>query len=103
MKSRHFLFAGFAVILLSSCSKTPDANYQQAIESNLVETDAFMHTLSALDSGDVTKARKVAIMPVFLNLDSARFYITKGLASPTSEQKEQWTKLASETLDYMPF
>ena len=60
-----------------------------------------MKTLNALDSGDVTKARKIAITPVFLNLGSAQYYYTRSLASPTSDQKEQWTKLASETLDYM--
>ena len=40
MRFRHLLFPAVAMILLSGCNKTPDANYQQAIESNLVETDA---------------------------------------------------------------
>jgi hypothetical protein len=101
MKSRHFLSAGLAMIFLSSCSKTPEANYQQAIESDIVETDVFLKTLTALDSGDIAKARKVAIVPVLLNLGFAQYYFTKGLASPTPEQKQEWTKVASEILDYM--
>jgi hypothetical protein len=106
MKSRHLLSAGLAAILLSSCSKTPDgktldANFQKAIESDLLHTRAFLRTLRALDSGDATKARKIAIIPVLMDLDFAQYYFTKGLAAPTPEQTQQWTKVASETLDYM--
>jgi hypothetical protein len=106
MKSRHLLSAGLAAILLSSCSKTPDsktldAKCQGAIESDLLHTRAFLRTLRTLDSGDATKARKIAIIPVLMDLDFAQYYFTKGLASPTPEQTEQWTEVASETLDYM--
>lgn len=106
MKSRHLLSAGLAAILLSSCGKSPesktlDANFQKALESDLLHTRAFLRTLNALDSGDPTKARKIAIIPVLMDLDFAQYYFTKGLSSPTPEQKQEWTKVASETLDYM--
>ena len=41
------------------------------------------------------------MIPVFVNLDAVRYYTVKGMASPTPEQKQEWTKLARETLDYM--
>ena len=106
MRSRHLLSAGLAAILLSSCSKTPDsksldAQIQKAIESDLLHSRAFLRTLNALDAGDTTKARKIAIIPVLMDLDFAQYYFTKGLAPPTPEQAEQWTEVASKTLDYM--
>lgn len=106
MKSRHLLPAGLAALLLSSCLQTPksktlDVQMQKAIESDLLHTRSFLRTLNALDAGDATKARKIAIIPVLMDLDFAQYYFTKGLSSPTREQTEQWTKAASETLDYM--
>lgn len=106
MKSRHVLSAGLVAILLASCSKPPDrqaldAGFQRAIESDLLHTRAFLRTLRALDAGDTTKARKLAILPVLMDLDFAQYYFTKGLAAPTPEQAQQWSEVASETLDYM--
>jgi hypothetical protein len=109
MKSRHLLSAGLAAILLSGCSKTganakralENEKFQRAIEDELLHSRAFMRTLHALDSGDPTKARKIAIIPVLMDLDFAQYYFTKGLAPPTREQTEEWTKVASQTLDYM--
>jgi len=80
---------------------TLDASFQKAIESDLLHTRAFLRTLRALDAGEATKARKIAIIPVLMDLDFAQYYFTRGLASPTPEQTEQWAKVASETLDYM--
>lgn len=116
MKFRHLLSAGLAAILLSSSSKTLDAqtpdgrtpdaktldaSFQKAIESDLLHTRAFLRTLRALDSGDATKARKIAVIPVLMDLDFAQYYFTQGLAPPTPEQTQQWTEVASQTLDYM--
>jgi hypothetical protein len=36
-----------------------------------------------------------------MDLDFAQYYFTKGLAPPTPEQTEQWTEVASKTLDHM--
>ncbi len=106
MKSRHLLSAGLAAILLSSCGQSPnvktlDAQIQKAMESDLLHTRAFLRTLSALDSGDPVKARTIAVIPVLMDLDFAQYYFTKGLAAPTPEQTQQWTKVASDTLAYM--
>jgi len=78
-----------------------DAQFQKAIESDLLHSRALLRTLNALDSGDATKARKIAIIPVLFDLDFAQYYFTKGLASPTPEQTRQWTEVAGATLDYM--
>jgi len=60
-----------------------------------------MMTLQKLDSGDVAQTRSMGNIPVFLSLDSMRDYRTKGWASPTLEQIQEWKTVASETLDYM--
>ncbi len=103
MKFCHLLSAGLAAILLLSCRKPADldAQFQKAIESDLLHSHTFLRTLHALDSGDPTKARKLAIIPVLMDLDFAQYYFTKGLSSPTPEQTKQWTEIASDTLDYM--
>jgi hypothetical protein len=41
------------------------------------------------------------MVPVFLNLDSTRYYAVKGMVHLTQPQKEEWAKLARETLDYV--
>jgi hypothetical protein len=41
------------------------------------------------------------MVPVFLSLDSFRYYTTKGMIVPTPEQRQNWAKVAKETLDYM--
>jgi hypothetical protein len=79
----------------------PLENYQQAFEADLTEGRLFMMTLQKLDSGDIAKTRSIATIPVFEDLDSLRYYTTKGWASPTQEQRQQWKTLARETLDYM--
>jgi hypothetical protein len=89
------------MLLLSGCSKSEDAKFQRVLESDLVHTRAFMRTLNALDSGDPTKARKIAIIPVLSDLDFAQYYFTQGLSSPTPQQMQQWTEVASNTLDYL--
>jgi hypothetical protein len=60
-----------------------------------------MMILQSLDSGDVAKTRSVAIIPVFEDLDSLRYYSMKGWVSLTSEQSMEWTGVARETLHYM--
>jgi hypothetical protein len=79
----------------------PSENYQQAFEADLTQAKISMMTLQKLDSGDVVKARDMEIIPVFEDLDSLRYYSTKGWASPTPEQRQEWETVAKETLDYM--
>ncbi len=57
--------------------------------------------LKQLDAGHVDRARKIAMIPVYSGMDSARFDSVHGLVSLTPEEKEEWTKVARETLDYM--
>ena len=101
MKSLLLPFAGLVAALFIGCCTTPKENFQQQIEADLSESSVFMHTLRALDSGDVAKARSMAMIPVLLNLDAVRFYSIKGMVSLTHEQRQKWTKVARETLDYM--
>ena len=79
----------------------PKENYQQAFEANLTQAKLFLITLEKLDSGDVAKGRSLGIIPVFEDLDSLRYYTAKGWASPTDKQKQEWTAVARQTLDYM--
>jgi hypothetical protein len=99
------LCAGVAALLLSSCSTAPkvnkNVNYSQAIESDVLETTIVMKTLNNLDSGEAAKARRVAMIPVFVSLDSFRYYTTQRLAAPTPEQTREWTEIAKVALDYM--
>jgi hypothetical protein len=101
MKSLLILFVALAAALLTSCGTTPKENYQQAIDADLAEATVLMHTLRALDSGDVPKTRSMAMAPVLLNLDAVRYYSIKGMASLTAEQRQEWTMMARESLDYM--
>ena len=103
MKFLFLFFAAFALLFPSGCSTTPKENYhyQQAIDSNSAQTTVLLRTLTVFDSGDVAKARSMAMIPVLLNLDSVRYYAVKGMATLTPEQRQEWTQLARETLDYM--
>jgi hypothetical protein len=111
MKCIPSLITGAAALILAGCSTAtnrtpapapdPKVNYQQAIEADAVESAIVMKTLNDLDSGEAAKARRVAMMPVFVNLDSFRYYATQRLANPTSEQMKEWAELAKATLGYM--
>jgi hypothetical protein len=103
---KTFLTASISLLVglaIGFCIRSwlPLENYQQAFDANLTEARMFMMTLQKLDSGDVTKTRSIAIFPVFVNLDSLRYYNIKGWASPTSGQRLEWKILAKETLNYM--
>jgi hypothetical protein len=98
MKSTFILFFGITV-LLSSCTTSPKENEQQAFESDLSEVTLFMTTLTNLDSGNIVKARKVAEIPVFVDLVSLPYFAEKG--HPTVEQKQEMVSLARQVLDYM--
>jgi hypothetical protein len=101
MKSLSIFFAGFMAVLLSSCSTPPKPNYQQANESDAVQAHLSLDLLKQLDAGHVDRARKIAMIPVYLGMDSARFNSIHGLVSLTPEEKQEWVKVARETLDYM--
>jgi len=101
MKSSMIYFAGLAVVLVSGSCSTEKAVDQQGYASSLVEADINVKILAALDSGDVSKARKMAVLPIFLDLDYLQFCTTRGIVSPTPEQTRESVKLARETLDYM--
>ena len=101
MKLLSIFFAGFTAALLSSCSTTPKPNYQQATESDLVQADVSLGFLKQLDAGHVDRARKIAMIPVYEGMDAARFDSIHRLLYLTPEEKDEWTKVARETLDYM--
>jgi|ERR1017187_4285607 hypothetical protein len=100
MKFLLILFAG-ALILLSACSAQPRENYQQAIQSDLVQAQVSFRTLKPVDSGNTVKARHLLMLPVWMGLDGARFDSVEGLASLTPQERQDWTTLARQTLDYM--
>src|SRR6266700_2299618 len=79
----------------------PKENYQQAFEADLTQAKVSLMILQKLDSGDVAKTRSIGTIPVFENLDSLRYYSTKGWASPTPEQRQEWVAVAKQTLEYM--
>jgi hypothetical protein len=98
MKILSVLLIG-ALVFLLGCSRTPKENDQQAFESDLSEATLFMVTLTNLDSGDIAKARRLAEIPVFMDLDSLPNFAAKG--NPTPEQKQKMVALARQALDYM--
>jgi hypothetical protein len=95
------LLVGLAAGFWLGRSWPPRENYQQAFEADLAEAKMFMMTLQKLDSGDVAKTRSMGTIPVFEDLDSLRYYSTKGWASPTPEQRQEWKTVSRETLEYM--
>ena len=101
MKSLAIFFAGCMAVLLSSCSTAPKPNYQQANESDVVQAHLALDVLKQLDAGRVERARKIATIPVFMGIDSARFNSIHGLVSLTPGERQEWVKIARETLDYM--
>jgi hypothetical protein len=101
MKLPPILIVGLTAGFVSGCGAPPKENYQQAVESGLSQATCAMQTLKALDSGDVARTRRVAMVPLFLNLDAARYSEVKGMISLPQSQKEEWTRLARETLDYV--
>jgi len=59
----------------------------------------MMTTLQALDTGDTTKARKVAMTGLQMTLDELSDLDAHSY--PTLEQKQDEVRLAREILDYM--
>jgi hypothetical protein len=98
MKILPVLLVGASVIL-SGCCTTPEENEQQAFESELSEATLFMQTLTALDSGDIAKTRKIAEIPVFVDIVGLPSFAAKG--HPTPEQKQELVALARHVLDYL--
>jgi hypothetical protein len=101
MKLFSIFLVGIVGILLSSCSTTPKENFQQANESDLVQADVSLHVLKSLDAGHTDRARKIAMIPVYNGMDEARFCNVHRMISLTPEEKQEWMKIARETLDYM--
>ena len=94
------LFVG-SVVFLPACSTTPKVNYHQAVQTDYSQTYSSLLTLKAVDSGDIAKTRQMLMVPVFLNLDSLRFYGVEGLVSLAPEERREWTTLARQTLNYV--
>jgi hypothetical protein len=101
MKPMFVLLMGFAASFLTGCCSTEMAVDQQGYESSLVEAQIDMKILVALDSGDIDKARRMAATPILVDLSFLNFCTTRGIVSPTPEQKQEEVKLARDVLDYM--
>ncbi len=86
-------------MFLTACSTIPRQNDQQAFESDLSEATAFLATLQTLDSGDVAKARHIAMIPVCVDMAALPDYAAK--SHLTEEQRQEWITAARETLDYL--
>ena len=100
MKFTPILFVG-AAMSLSSCCTAPKDSIQQAIESDYSQAYVSILTLKPVDSGDTVKARHLLMLSVFMGLDNARSYSVEGSDSLTPHEREEWTTLARQTLDYM--
>jgi hypothetical protein len=86
------------MLLLTACSTPPRQNDQQSFERDLSEASLFLKTLQALDSGDVAKARQIAMVPVLVDMASLPDYAKSHL---TAMQKHELILLARNTLDYL--
>ena len=96
MKFLTIMFAG-VMVFLSACSTQP--NYQQAYEQELTDGSVTMTTLRALDTGDISKTRRVAMGSLHMTLHA--LVNSESRARPTPEQKQDEIKLAREVLNYM--
>lgn len=99
---RHLPFALatlFVVFLCAGCSTTHQENYQQRFDDELEETTLSMRVLTAMDLGDVTKARKVAEAGILLNSTTLPYYAAKSNLGPG--QKQKLIVEAKQILDYM--
>jgi hypothetical protein len=100
MKFSAILFVA-AAMSLSSCCTPPKENYQQSIQFDLGQAQVSFLTLKPVDSGDTVKARHLLMLPVWMNMDGARFYSVEGLTSLTPQERQDWTTLARHVLNYM--
>jgi hypothetical protein len=98
MKLPLILFVS-ATVFLSACSTTPRENDQQAFESDLSEATLFLKVLHTLDSGDVAKTRRLAMIPVYVDISSLPYFASKG--HPTPEQRQELVTLARDTVGYL--
>lgn len=98
MKLPVILFVG-ATVFLSACSTTPKENDQQAFESELSEATLSLKVLHTLDSGDVAMTRRVAMIPVCVDISSLPYFASKG--HPTPEQSQELVTLARDTVGYL--
>lgn len=84
---------------LTACSTTPRQNDQQAFESDLSEAGLFLKTLQTLDSGDIAKTRRVAMIPICVDMASLPDYAAK--SHLTAEQRQELIAVSRGTLDYL--
>ena len=89
-----------SVLLFPGCCTNRQQN-TQVLQEDLLDSGIFLKTLTFVDAGDLTKARNVGSLPIFMNLGAYEFCMSRGLASFTSEEQFEWEQLARNTLDYM--
>lgn len=85
--------------LLAGCNTAQKENYQQAYEESLAEGRVMMNTLRALDTGDITKSKHIAVTSLHVTLSFLPIFAAK--SHPTAEQKQEELALARDVLDYM--
>jgi hypothetical protein len=98
-----------ASALLFGCSRTPKeeadislAGVQdpaQIVEDSRLMQDVCLNILSALDSGDIEKARKFAETPMLVDASTLPYYAARSQLIPA--QKKELIKTARKVLDYM--
>jgi hypothetical protein len=96
---KSILLVCFAGFLLAGCSTTPKEDYAQIGEDEVLDERISLNILSALDSGDIDKARKYAETPMLVDAETLPYYATN--ADLRFGLKEEMILRARQILDYM--
>jgi hypothetical protein len=88
-----------STVVLSSCSTTPKEDCAQIVEDEVLDERISLNILSALDSGDLDKTRKLAETPMLIDAATLPDYIANGHLRPG--QKEAAVTYARKVLDYI--
>jgi len=103
---RHIYLMKFPLIFLigttmflAACSTNSRQNSRQAFTCELSETGFFLKTLQALDSGDIAKTRRIALIPVCVDIGSMSDDAAE--SGLTAEEQQELIAVARGTLDYM--
>ena len=97
---RCLSFLSFGVMaLVSSCTTAPKMDSSQILEDEVLEERICLNILSALDSGDLSKTRKLAETPMLVDATILPYYAANGQLR--LDQKEAMVAMARNILDYM--
>jgi len=96
---KSILLICFAVFLLAGCSTTPKEDYAQIGEDEVLDERICLNILTAMDSGDIDKARKYAELPMLIDAGTLPYYATN--SHLRFGLNEEMILRARQILDYM--